>query len=500
MTAVPRSPLSILMVASEAVPYAKTGGLGDVTSGLAKALGRLGHDVTLVLPKYRGVKVMPESRIRRHLSVGGRWFEVGYVEHRLSPDARVVLIECDELYDRAGLYADGEHAHPDNATRFAVLARAALEYPAVAARRPDVIHAHDWQAGLVPVYARTRYATHPLIRSAVTIFTIHNIAYQGTFPDGVLQALDLDRSLFTVEGLEFWGGVSFLKGGINFSDGVTTVSEGYAREVVTREYGNGLEGVVANKGDRFRGILNGIDIETWSPETDASLEEPFSTTDLSGKRSAKRRLLEQFGLPVSDQSLARPVVGVISRLVYQKGFDLVGEVLDELPETGASFVVLGTGERRFEEMWQNAAKRHPSVFGVKIGYDETLAHLVEAGADIFLMPSRYEPCGLNQMYSMRYGTVPVVHAVGGLDDAVTVHDAPDGRGTGFKFSEFTGAAMLTALRQAIRLFADGPRWRTLQVEGMSRDFSWTVPAGAYVREYRARIAQRDDGGHRKSDA
>ncbi len=203
---------------------------------------------------------------------------------------------------------------------------------------------------------------------------------------------------------------------------------------------------------------------------------------------------------MSEQSLARPVVGVISRLVYQKGFDLVGEVIAELPETGASFVVLGTGERRFEEMWKSAAKRHPSVFGVKIGYDETRAHLVEAGSDIFLMPSRYEPCGLNQMYSMRYGTVPVVHAVGGLDDAVTEHDAADGRGTGFKFSEFTGAAMLTALRQAIRLFADGPRWRTLQVEGMSRDFSWTVPASAYVGEYRALIAQRDDGGHRKSDA
>ena len=488
------------MVSSEAVPYAKTGGLADVSSGLAKALGQLGHDVTLVVPKYRGVPVVPRSVTRRYLALGRRWYDVGFVEHRLSAAVRVVLIECDELYDRDGLYADGEDDHPDNAIRFAVLARAALEYPALASRRPDVIHAHDWQAGLVPVYARARYATHPLIHSAVTVFTIHNIAYQGRFPDRLLESLDLDRSLFTVEGIEFWGGGSFLKGGINFSDGVTTVSEGYAREVLTREYGHGLEGVVAAKGDRFMGILNGIDIETWSPETDTLLPKRYSASDLGGKQTAKRQLLERFRLPTSEQDLARPVIGVISRLVYQKGFDLVDEVIDELPKLGASFVVLGTGERRFEEMWRNAAQRHPSVFGVQIGYDESLAHLVEGGADIFLMPSRYEPCGLNQMYSMRYGTVPVVRAVGGLDDAVTEHDAPNRRGTGFKFSEFTGAAMLTALRTAIRTFADGTRWRALQVEGMSRDFSWTVSAGAYVREYRVLLAQRDDGGQRESDA
>ena len=487
-------PLSILMVSPEAAPYAKTGGLADVSTALTKTLGRLGHDVTLVIPKYRGVHVDPGPVERRYLALGSQWFDVGFAERPMSGSTRIVLVECDELYDREGLYASAGRDYPDNATRFALLAKAALEYPSVVSRAPDVIHAHDWQSGLVPVYARTAYASHPLIRPAVVVYTVHNLAYQGTFPAGVLKPLGLDRKLFTVEGLEYWGGVSFLKGGINFSDSVTTVSEGYAREVLTPEYGQGFDGVLAAWGDRFRGILNGIDTETWSPETDPLLPAPFSSSDLSGRLVAKRRLLEHYGLPVSESDLARPLVGVVSRMVAQKGFELVAQVIDQLPETGASVVVLGTGEPRFENMWRDAARRFPNAIAVRIGYDEPLAHLIEAGVDIFLMPSRYEPCGLNQMYSMRYGAVPVVRATGGLDDAVTdFHDA-DGRGTGFKFSEFSGTAMLKALRLAIRVFGDPPRWLALQVEGMSRDFSWTRSAAAYVREYRTLIGHRDDGG------
>ena len=491
MCAVPGpSPLSVLMVASEAVPYAKTGGLADVTSALSKALGRLGHHVALVMPKYREVGSVGEPFRDATITLGGRPFRIGFIEQPLGDGATVVFVQCDELYDRDGLYAIGGRDHPDNARRFGVLSCAALEYCRVRAMPPDVIHAHDWQTGLVPVYAQTRYRGDPRVSGVPTIFTIHNLAYQGVFPESALAALDLDSKLFTVAGLEFWGQTSLLKAGINFSDLVTTVSEAYAREILTPEVGFGFDGVVRARRDRPRGILNGIDTAVWNPASDPLIPQPFSAADLSGKRASKRQLLELLHLPASEADLARPVVGMISRLVYQKGFDLVAEVVDELPQVGASFVVLGTGERQYEEMWRRAARRYPSVFGVRIGYDETLAHLIEAGSDMFLMPSRYEPCGLNQMYSMRYGTVPIVRATGGLDDAVTQYDAVDGSGTGFKFTAFESAAMLASLRAAVAVFGDAPRWKALQVAGMARDFSWNASAKTYVSEYRALGARR----------
>ena len=489
-TAFDESSLSILMVASEAVPFAKTGGLADVTSALSKALGRLGHRVTLVMPKYREIGSTARPSMNVPVALGARQFEIGFIEQNLGEGATVVLVQCDDLYDRDGLYEFNGQDHPDNPTRFAVLCRAALEYSLTRRMRPDIVHAHDWQTGLVPVYARTRYADHPLLSGVPTVFTIHNLAYQGVFPEAVLASLDVSPDLFTVDGLEFWGQASFLKAGINLSDLVTTVSETYAREVLTKEFGYGFEGVVGARRDRLRGILNGIDTDVWDPRRDALLPETFSSVDLSGKRASKRRLLARFGLPRTDADLARPVVGIISRLVHQKGFDLVAEVIDELPELGATFVVLGTGERQYEEMWRSAARKHPARIGVQIDYDETLAHLIEAGSDMFLMPSRYEPCGLNQMYSMRYGTVPIVRATGGLDDAVTHYDAADGSGTGFKFPEFSSAAMLAMLRRAVAVFGDRPRWRALQVRGMMRDFSWTASAHTYVREYRALVARR----------
>ena len=478
------------MVASEAVPFAKTGGLADVAGALAVALGRLGHEVTLVLPLYRTVGWVGAPFERDFLSLGGRWYDVGFVERPLGVRTRAVLVECDELFDRDGLYAEGGADHPDNATRFGLLARAALELALRARTPPAVIHAHDWQSGLVPLYARTRYANHPLFGGVATVFTIHNVAYQGLFPSDVLTDLDLGRDLYTMERIEFWNQVSFLKAGINFSDLVTTVSEGYAREILTPEFGFGFEGILQARQSDLRGILNGIDLEEWNPERDAFLPEPFSARHLEGKRAAKRRLLERFGLATSDAALRRPVVGMISRLVYQKGFDLIAEVIDELPALGATIVVLGSGERRFEEMWRRAAARHGQAIRVQIGYDEALAHLIEAGADMFLMPSRYEPCGLNQMYSMRYGTVPIVRATGGLDDAVETYDPRTGHGTGFKFRECTGAAMLAALNVAIDVFADTDRWRTIQLAGMARDHSWNVSAKAYVREYVELIRRR----------
>ncbi len=479
--------LSILMVASEALPFVKTGGLADVAGALTTALGRLGHEVTLVVPLYREVGWVGAPYARCHLSLGGHWYDVGFVERSLGARARVVLIECDELYDREGAYGTGGRDHPDNAVRFALLARAALELVQRARRPPDVIHAHDWQSGLVPVYARTLYGAHPLFARLATMFTIHNIAYQGLFGAETMGAVDLPARAFSMEGLEFWNQVSFLKGGINFSDGVTTVSEGYAREILTAEYGYGFEGIMQSRQSALRGILNGIDVKAWDPAHDRHIPAPFSARDLDGKRAAKRELLRRFRLPVNDADAdtdaERPVIGLISRLVHQKGFDLVREALTELAELGATFVVLGSGDPEYEEMWRTAADRYPRTIAVQIGYDEALAHLVEAGADMFLMPSRYEPCGLNQMYSMRYGTVPVVRATGGLDDAVDDVDERTGAGTGFKFRDFDASAMLTTLRDAIRVYGDGDRWRLIQQAGMRRDFSWTVSAARYVEEY-----------------
>ena len=486
------------MVASEAVPFAKTGGLADVSAALAGALSQMGHQVTLVMPRYRGVpKEARDVEQTCRLTLGDRPFDVGLIERDLGARMRVVFVRCDELYDRDGLYGVHGSDHPDNAVRFGLLARAALEYVVQTGRHFDVVHAHDWQAGLVPLYLRSCYSDDPVLQTIPVLFTIHNIAYQGTFAPSVLPQLDIDRDWFTIDGLEFWGRVSFLKAGINFSDLITTVSEGYAREILTPEFGYGFEGVVAARQEHLRGILNGIDVDVWDPVRDPWLPAPFSSEDLGGKRLAKRHLLERFWGPVVDEdALDRPIVGMVSRLVHQKGFDLVEEVIDQLPALGASYVVLGTGEARYEEMWRAAAVRHSGTVAVQVGYDERLAHLIEAGADIFLMPSRYEPCGLNQMYSMRYGTVPVVRATGGLDDAVTQYDDPAGRGTGFKFVEFTSRALVATLGTAVTVFADKPRWRSLQLEGMSRDFSWTVSAEAYVKEYRALMAQRSNGGPR----
>ncbi len=489
------APLAVRMVVSEAVPFAKTGGLADVSSALAKALARAGHDVVIVLPKYRGIGEVGPIGARHRLTLGDRAFDVGFIDHRVERGFHVIFVECDELYDRDGLYGSGNQDHPDNATRFGLLARAALEDAVIRGRRCDLVHAHDWQAGLVPAYLRTRFAGHETLRDVPVMFTVHNIGYQGTFPEDVLGDLDLDRALFTADGLEFWGQVSFLKAGLNLSDVITTVSRGHAREILTPEFGFGFDGVVRGRQDRLLGIRNGIDVDVWNPETDPLIPTAFSADDLTGKRVAKHALLDRFRLSTGSQGPAdrgRPVVGMVSRLVDQKGFDLLAEIMDELATLGARIVLLGTGEPRFEEMWRAAARDHPKVFGVRIGYDEELAHLIEAGADLFLMPSRYEPCGLNQMYSMRYGTVPMVRATGGLDDAVTAYDHTTGRGTGFKFSALDSAALLATVREALTVFEDEPKWRALQRQGMSKDFSWTASAAEYVKAYRALVARRRD--------
>lgn len=481
--------LDILFVASEAQPFSKTGGLADVASALPRALGRMGHRVTVVTPRYRDVPSgVPAGRFAA--VVADRWYEAEWQTVELGPNARAVLVDCPVLYARPGIYAEGQSDYPDNPARFAFLSIAALEWAARQPAPPDVLHGHDWQAGLLPVYRRrfglegVSAARPSALRDVPCVFTIHNVAYQGVVDKRWVPLLGLSWEDFTFLGFEFYDRLSLLKSGLMFSQALTTVSPTYADEIQRPEYGYGFDGILRSRADALVGILNGIDVDEWNPSADRHLPAPFSAADLAGKRAAKRALLEQFGLPSDESALARPVVGMVSRMVDQKGLDLIAAAAAELAGLEASFTIVGSGEARFEGMWRALSAAAPQTFGVFIGFDERRAHLVEAGADIFLMPSRFEPCGLNQMYSMRYGTVPVARAVGGLVDTVTPHQPGSEHGTGFLFSQYDPRAMMTALRQALDTYRQPDRWHRLQVNGMSRDFSWERSATEYLTVYK----------------
>jgi starch synthase len=469
------------MIASEAQPFSKTGGLADVTTALSQALGRLGHDVTLVTPRY-GRLDAGEWRGGLQARVAEQWFDANVFEVSLGDNARALLLDCPPLYDRAGVYAENNTDYPDNPVRFAFLSTAALEWAAQHPEPFSVVHAHDWQTGLVPFYNERRLPS---------VFTIHNLAFQGVFDKGWIPALGLRWDDFTIAGFEFWDRISLLKAGVMFSDQLTTVSPTYAREIQRPEFGYSFDGIMRHRADALTGVLNGIDDEAWDPKRDRFLPSPFDALDLTGKREAKRALLQLFGLPVDDAAMARPVVAMVSRMTLQKGLDLIEAVAQRLPSLDATFIIAGTGELRFEEMWRSLAAANPDRFGVFIGYDERRAHLVEAGADVFLMPSRYEPCGLNQMYSMRYGTVPVVRAVGGLADTVRPFNPKNGQGTGFLFTDYEPDALWEALQRALTVYRSQPSvWRRLQANGMKKDFSWTRSAKEYVKIYRRAVAAR----------
>jgi starch synthase len=480
------SPLHILMVASEVSPWAKTGGLADVVAALPVALELAGHSVTIVLPRYREVEVPDGTRMEHRVMLGTVGHAVVLHVTALSARRRVVFVDIPALFDRPGMYAAGGADYTDNAERFAVFAAAALEFAATdtAADGVDVIHAHDWQAGLVPVLVRTNARYRDALRHTALVFTAHNLTHQGVFDRDVVPRLGLPWSVFTIATAEYWGRFSFLKAGLTASDLVTTVSPTYARETLMPEAGFGLEGVLATLADRYVGILNGIDADAWNPATDPLLPARFDQHDLDGKIACKRALLERFRLPVGDDAMARPVVAMVSRLVWQKGFDLVRAAADELIELDASWIFVGTGDPGHEQFLRDLAGRFPARVGVHIGFDDALAHLVEAGSDLFLMPSVFEPCGLNQMYSLRYGTVPVASAVGGLDDTIRPYTARARHANGFKFREHTPEALVRTLRQALRLYRDPAVWRPLMVRGMTADHSWQTSAREYVKVYR----------------
>ena len=478
--------LSILMVASEAHPYAKTGGLAEVAAALPDALGRLGHRVTLVLPRYRGVDLSASRSQATSVVIGTHVQRVSFHAREERPGVTVVFVDVPELFDRAGgLYNVDGVDYPDNAWRFAVFSRAALEYPRLLGQRPSIIHAHDWQTGLVPVYQKMHFSPDPILGGVPAIFTIHNLAFQGVYPASMLPGLGFGPEVLDMQALEYWGQISYLKGGINFSERLTTVSPTYAREILTPEFGFGFDGILRRRADALSGILNGIDVERWNPQADEFIGASYTRADLSGKRQAKRVLLETAGLPFDDNALARPVIGLISRLTYQKGYDLIAAAIDELMLLDASWVMLGSGDREYEEMWRDLAVRYPDRVATTIGFNELLAHRIEAGADVFLMPSRYEPCGLNQMYSLRYGTIPIVRATGGLGDTVT--DAAEPGGNGFKFGGFSPAELVATVRRALDLFRKPKEWKKFQQNGMKEDFSWDASAREYVKVYEAAL-------------
>ncbi len=473
--------MRVLMVASEVTPYSKTGGLADVTGALPRALARLGHDVDIVVPAYRGTRVPDAPPTPLRVVVGASVHEAAVTAFPVS-GVRIVVLHHPGFFDRASLYGEAGTDYPDNPERFAFLARGALEWAASQRQSYDAVHTHDWQTGLVPVLLKHAFGAHPVFRHATTVHTVHNLAYQGTFDASWLPRVGLGWGMFRPDALEYWGRISYLKGGITFSQRLTTVSRRYAQEIQTPEYGCGFDGILKDRAADLTGITNGIDYDEWDPMRDPHLVEPFDAASLERKRATKIDVLREFGV-MSPEAVERPLVGLVSRLVDQKGFDLISEIAEALPGLAATFVLLGTGDARYEAFWRELAVRYPTQVGVHIGFDEARAHRIEGGADLFLMPSRFEPCGLNQMYSSRYGTIPLVRAVGGLADTVENLDVATGEGTGFAFEEYSPEALLRTLTWALATYQDRKQWRRMQVAGMARDFSWDRSAREYVKVY-----------------
>ena len=475
--------LHVAFVTPEMVPYVKTGGLADVSAALPKALCRLGHQVTVVLPRFRGIAFPPgEFAGSVHVPVDGMARSAGFYRTRTAAGVDVVFIEYPPFYDRDLIYGD----YGDNRLRFAFLARAALEYFRSRGERPSVFHAHDWQGGLVPVYLKAFYWDDPTLHRTASVFTIHNVAYQGQFGMDTIGVLGLPWNLGSTDALEYHGAISYLKGGTVFSELVNTVSPTYALEIQGPEHSFGFDSVVRSRARDVLGILNGVDYEEWDPRGDPQIAKAYSSADLAGKAACKADLLRSYGLPEFPDL---PLVGITSRLVWQKGFDIVAGAWWDLLQRPLRMVVLGTGDASVQDGLRHLQQRAPDRFAVRFGYDEALAHKVMAGADMFLMPSRTEPCGLTQMYALRYGTIPIVRSTGGLVDTVEPFDGARGTGTGFRFDTPDGTGLLWALDQALAVFGRARGWKALMRRGMERDFSWQKQAQSYVDLYRRAISR-----------
>ncbi|MFZ2448825.1 MAG: glycogen synthase GlgA [Syntrophobacteraceae bacterium] len=486
--------MQILFCASEVSPFAKTGGLADVTGSLPASLQKLGCDVRIFMPLYRSVRngagpVLEPLVQDLVVPVGLHDYHVHIWESRTETDIPIYFLEKDEFYDRSYLYGSPVRGdYEDNAERFIAFSRATRQLCSALGWYPSIFHLHDWQTGLIAPYFQLNWRYNPKLARSGTVLTIHNIAYQGLFPAGVFSLTQLPASVFSLEGMEFWGQCGFLKAGLVYSDFLTTVSPRYSREIQTPEFSFGLEGLLGERKESLAGILNGIDTREWDPQTDRLLPANFSADDLSGKKKCKEVLCDRLGFPRENRD--HPLLAMIGRLATQKGYDLVEQVLPDLMELPVNLVILGTGDAAIEATLKEMEHAFPGRMKLFLEFDESLAHLIEAGADIFLMPSRYEPCGLNQMYSLRYGTIPVVHATGGLDDSVSDVMKEPASGTGFKFYDYEPEAFFEAVKSALDMFGQGPVWMDIQKRAMSQDFSWDRSAREYIKIYEKTLARK----------
>ncbi len=471
--------LRVLFVSSECTPWCKTGGLADVSAALPAALRAGGADVRVLLPAY-GSMTQHATGDYVEIAARNRFPSARVLSATLPNGVPALLIDCPELYARGGgPYGDDKGIDwPDNALRFAQLSRVAAELSTASSGlpwQPQVVHCNDWQTGLVPAYLH--YTAQP---HAASVYTVHNISFQGLFPATVTEEIGLPPESFSVDGVEFYGQCSLLKCGLAYADWLTTVSATYALEIQHEEYGMGMQGIASKRRNVLSGILNGIDTETWNPALDPYLARSYDAHTLEFKIKNKRALQARLALPQTDV----PLLSMVSRLTDQKGIDLVLEIAERIAALPAQLVILGSGMPQYEAQLTQLAQRHHGRISATIGFDESLAHLIEAGADVFLMPSRYEPCGMNQMYSQRYGTLPIVRATGGLADSVEDYDAASMSGGGFVFQEATAAALLVAIERALAVYKTPARWRTLQRNAMARDFSWDASALQYLQIYR----------------
>ncbi len=484
--------MHIVFAASECAPFAKTGGLAEVVAALPREMVKLGHEATVYLPFYSRVRAQMQEELKyalRSITIPFRYYNrfVGIVDGGLRDGVKFYFVDCPELFDRKELYGPQGGDYSDNAERFGLFCRAVVEASKLLGA-PQVFHVHDWQASMIPVYLHTVYAADPVLRGAATMLTIHNAPYQGEFPPATTEQLLLPWDLFTMDKLEEFDRFNFLKGGVVFSDILTTVSRKYAQEIQTAEFGARLEGVLRKRATDLHGILNGVDYTHWDPAVDGNLAAHYTPADLAGKRVCRTDLLHAFGL--EGMAETTPVIGMVSRLVTQKGFDMVAAIADQLAQRDVAVVAVGTGEPIYENFMRGWAYRHPANVAVQIRYDEALSHKIEAGSDLFLMPSHYEPCGLNQIYSLKYGAVPVVRATGGLEDTIDEWNPDAGTGTGFKFYGYDPNDLLAEIDRALEDFKDKDAWQRLMLNGMARDYSWGGPAREYAALYEEAARRR----------
>lgn len=470
------------MISPEAAPYASSGGLGDVLGSLPAALERLGVKVSLILPAHRSTLRsslrIEDTGVRFTVPISSRQEEGRLLKTTASKDISVYFIRADKYFDRDSLYTTPEGDYPDNAERFAFFGRAALE--ALKREPPDILHAHDWQAASAITFLKAQTQFYPQLSNVKTVFTVHNLGFQGLFPPQDWHLLNLGEEFFTPQYLEFYGRVNFIKGGLVLSDAITTVSPGYAAEIKTMEQGFGLDGIFQERAASLTGILNGVDYSLWNPETDRLISRNYSAANLAGKKNCKTVLQSAFSLTSKPDF---PLIGMVSRLTSQKGFDLIERTLDGLMNRDIQLVILGAGEKHYQDFLTHAVSKYPQKLAVKIAYNEALSHQIIAGSDILLMPSRYEPCGLTQLYAFKYGTVPIVHATGGLKDTVQQYDPLTEKGNGFVTESYESANLLAAADRALEVFRQGEKWQALMKADMKLDFSWDKPARAYLELY-----------------